>query len=339
MTGFVTLKRVAQEAGVSVYSASRALNGLDGVSDATRARVRAVAKDLGYVPNRRAQMLRGEGTRTVGILTAKSENVYYAKLVAGIEDVVRPAGYHTLTADATDGEAYSQHREAEFIETMLELRVAAVILSYRIRSENLVRLLERQIPVVFVDCTPPDEFSHLPSAMGNGEDISRDVGRHFAEHGYRNWAFLGHTAGWPTREGRQRGHTTAAAEAEATLQIIEGSNSIETAQGAVAAFLRTDEGRAMDALYCSNELLINGAIRALRREGIRIGQDIGLIGFDDFDWAPAFDVPITVVDQQTREIGRHAGALVLAARGEEDAPTAPMPVPALVLRESCGCSA
>ncbi|HMS35582.1 MAG TPA: LacI family DNA-binding transcriptional regulator [Arachnia sp.] len=339
MTGFVTLKRVAQEAGVSVYSASRALNGLDGVSDATRARVRAVAKDLGYVPNRTAQMLRGEGTRTVGILTAKSENVYYAKLVAGIEDVVRPAGYHTLTADATDGEAYSQHREAEFIETMLELRVAAVILSYRIRSENLVRLLERQIPVVFVDCTPPDEFSHLPSAMGNGEDISRDVGRHFAEHGYRNWAFLGHTAGWPTREGRQRGLTTAAAEAEATLQIIEGSNSIETAQGAVAAFLRTDEGRAMDALYCSNELLINGAIRALRREGIRIGQDIGLIGFDDFDWAPAFDVPITVVDQQTREIGRHAGALVLAARGEEDAPTAPMPVPALVLRESCGCSA
>jgi DNA-binding LacI/PurR family transcriptional regulator len=284
-------------------------------------------------------MLRGEGTRTVGILTAKSENVYYAKLVAGIEDVVRPAGYHTLTADATDGEAYSQRREAEFIETMLELRVAAVILSYRIRSENLVRLLERQIPVVFVDCTPPDEFSHLPSAMGNGEDISRDVGRHFAEHGYRNWAFLGHTAGWPTREGRQRGLTTAAAEAEATLQIIEGWNSIETAQGAVAAFLRTDEGRAMDALYCSNELLINGAIRALRQEGIRIGQDIGLIGFDDFDWAPAFDVPITVVDQQTREIGRHAGALVLAARGEEDAPTAPMPVPALVLRESCGCSA
>jgi DNA-binding LacI/PurR family transcriptional regulator len=230
MTGFVTLKRVAQEAGVSVYSASRALNGLDGVSDATRARVRAVAKDLGYVPNRTAQMLRGEGTRTVGILTAKSENVYYAKLVAGIEDVVRPAGYHTLTADATDGEAYSQRREAEFIETMLELRVAAVILSYRIRSENLVRLLERQIPVVFVDCTPPDEFSHLPSAMGNGEDISRDVGRHFAEHGYRNWAFLGHTAGWPTREGRQRGLTTAAAEAEATLQIIEGWNSIETAR-------------------------------------------------------------------------------------------------------------
>ena len=285
-------------------------------------------------------MLRGEGTRTVGILTAKSENVYYAKLVAGIEDVVRPAGYHTLTADATDGEAYSQRREAEFIETMLQLRVAAVILSYRIRSENLERLLERRIPVVFVDCTPPDEFSHLPSAMGNGEDISRDVGRHLAAHGYRSWAFLVHTAGWPTREGRQRGLTTAAEEAGASLRIIEGSNSIETAQRAMAAFLRTEDGRAMDALYCSNELLINGAIRALRQERIRIGHDVGLIGFDDFDWAPAFDVPITVVDQQTREIGKHAGALVLAARGEEEhTTTAPMPIPALVLRESCGCSA
>ncbi|MFT3887941.1 MAG: LacI family DNA-binding transcriptional regulator [Arachnia sp.] len=340
MPGFVTLKRVAQEAGVSVYSASRALNGLDGVSDSTRARVLATAKELGYVPNRAAQMLRGEETRTVGILTAKSDNVYYAKMVAGIEDIIRPAGYHTLTADAMDGEAYSQRREAEFIETMLELRVAAVVLSYRIRPENLTRLLERRIPVVFVDCTPPDDFPGLPSAMVDGEAISREVGQHFAGHGYRRWAFLGHNEGWPTRESRQRGISDAAEEAGASLAIVEGGNSIESAQQAMETFLATPAGREIDALYCSNEPLLNGAIRALRGRGLTIGRGLGLIGFDDFDWAPAFDVPITVVDQQTREIGRRAGSLVLTANGEEES-SAPilMPIPTLVLRQSCGCTA
>lgn len=340
MASFVTLKRVAQEADVSVYSASRALNGLDGVSEATRARVLSVAQQLGYVPNRAAQLLRGEATKTLGILTANSTNVYYARLVAGIEDVVRPLGYHTLAADAMEGEVYSARREAEFIETMLQFRVAAVILTYRIRTQNLARLLDRRIPVVFVDCTPPAEFPDLPSAMSNGEAISVEVGRHLAGHGYRNWAYLGHNIGWPTREGRERGIATAAQEAGAALDIVEGSNSIDAAYRAMQQHLDTERGRAMDALYASNEHLLTGAVKALRENGTGIGSKVGVIGFDDFDWAPAFDVPFTVVDQKTREIGRHAGALVLTATGEEDlSSTVKMPDPTLVVRESCGCRA
>lgn len=340
MSRYVTLKRVADEADVSVYSASRALNGLDGVSDATRARVLSIAQQLGYVPNQAAQSLRGKDTRTVGILTANSANLYYARLVAGIEDVVRPAGYHTLATDATDGEVYSQRREAEFIETMLQLRVAAVVLSYRIRSENLGKLLERHIPVVFVDCTPPDDFPDLPYAMSDGVTVSREVGRHFAEHGYRRWAFLGHAAGWPTREGRERGFADAAREAGASLAVIEGANSIDSAYRAMDEFLAGSQAASLDALYCSNEHLLNGAIRALRNHGIRFGHDIGLIGFDDFDWAPAFDVPLTVVDQGTRQIGRHAGALVLASGDGDDSPLVhTMPKPELVIRDSCGAHA
>ncbi|MCW5952082.1 MAG: LacI family DNA-binding transcriptional regulator [Propionibacteriaceae bacterium] len=340
MASFVTLKRVAQEADVSVYSASRALNGLDGVSEATRARVLSIAQQLGYVPNRAAQLLRGEETRTLGILTANSANVYYARLVAGIEDVVRPRGYHTLAADAMEGEVYSAPREAEFIETMLQFRVAAVILTYRIRTQNLARLLERRIPVVFVDCTPPAEFPDLPSAMSNGEAISLEVGRHLAGHGYHHWTYLGHNIEWPTRQGRERGIAAAAKEAEVVLDIVEGSNSIEAAYRAMQDYLTTPSGRAMDALYASNEHLLIGAVRALRKAGIKISSDVGVIGFDDFDWAPAFDIPFTVVDQHTREIGRHAGALVLAEAGEEDLrTTAEMPDPTLVVRESCGCRA
>lgn len=337
MSRYVTLKRVAIEADVSVYSASRALNGLGGVSEDTRARVISVADQLGYVPNQAAQSLRGKDARTVGILTANSANVYYAALVAGIEDVVRPLGYHTLATDATDGEVYSQRREAQFVETMLQLRVAAVVLSYRIREENLAKLTARRIPVVFVDCTPPDDYPDLPFAMSDGESISREVGQHFASHGYRHWGFLGHSAGWPTREARERGFAAAAAEIGASLSIIEGVNSIESAERAMDEFLSTPPARQLDALYCSNERLLNGAVRALRRRGIRVGKDVGLIGFDDFDWAPTLETPFTVVDQGTRQIGRRAGALVLVSTGDDGAAAAsPMPAPVLVIRESCG---
>lgn len=340
MARFVTLKRVAEEAGVSIYSASRALNELDGVGEATRARVLDAAQRLGYVPNRAAQFLRSEETRTVGVLTANSANVYYAKLVAGIEDTIRPAGYHTMATDATDGERYSTAREAEFIETVLQLRVAAVVLTYRVENKHLERLLNRRIPVVFVDCTPPDAFPDLPSAMSDGEAISIKVGEHFARHGYRRWAYLGHTAGWPTREGRERGIVTAAKAASAPIDVIEGNNSIEAAYRAMRRYLSEGRGNGVDALYTSNEHLLIGAVKALREEGLRIGTDIGLISFDDFDWAPAFDTPITVVDQKIREIGQHAGGLILEANGNPDRQSLPpMPAPALTLRQSCGCNA
>lgn len=338
MPRFVTLKHVAQEADVSVYSASRALNGLDGVSASTRERVIAAAASLGYVPNRAAQLLRRDERRTVGILTANSANVYYAKLVAGIEDVIRPLGFQTLATDAIDGGEYSLRREAEFVETMMELRVAAVVLTYRLHAENLDRLLERGLPVVFVDCTPPDAHPKLPSAMSDGEGISLEVGRHFAGHGYRSWAYLGHNVGWPTRQGRETGFRQAADECGATLNVVEGSNSIEAAYRSYADFLSTDAGRAVDALYASNEILLLGAVRAIREAGLTIGSDIGVIGFDDFDWAVAFDTPFTVVDQKIRGIGRHAGTLILDASGEKDLlQRHAMPDPHLVLRRSCGC--
>ncbi|MFV0429551.1 MAG: LacI family DNA-binding transcriptional regulator [Arachnia sp.] len=338
MDRFVTLKRVAQEAGVSVYSASRALNGLSGVSEATRDRVVKASETLGYVPNRAAKLLRGEDANIVGILTANAANVYYAKLVAGIEDVVRPRGLHTLASDAIDGENYSTEREDSFIETMLQLRVAAMVLSHQIQPVNLQRLMDRGIPVIYVDCTPPAEFSELPSAMSDGESISVEVGRHFAWHGYRHWAYLGHNAGWPTRLGRERGITAAATQAGAHLSIVEGSNSIESAYQAMTHFLSTDQGSQMDALYTSNEPLLIGAIKALRETGKSIGTDLGLISFDEFDWSTAVETPITVVDQQIRSLGRHAGALVVAAGGAAHVVDAePMPAPSLTIRQSCGC--
>ena len=94
--------------GVSEYTASLAINGLQGVAPTTRDLVLTVAADLGYVPNRLARNLRRKSSTDVGILTANTANPFYGKLVAGIESVVRPRGFHTLVSDATDAGALAR---------------------------------------------------------------------------------------------------------------------------------------------------------------------------------------------------------------------------------------
>lgn len=338
MTKYVTLKDVAEAAGVSVYSASRALNGLSGVASGTRDRVVQTAGELGYVPNRLARSLRRHDSHTIGILTANAENEFYAQLVAGLESVVGPEGFHTLASDAIELGAFSPQREAAFIESMIQLRVAGVVLTYRIRPEQLTRLLDRGIPIVFVDCTPPENASMIPFVMSDGEGISRVVGRHFADHGYRHWAFVGHTRGWPSREGREAGFSQAAQEAGARLDIVEGGNSIHDAHRAVAEYLESMGPERPDALYASNVPLLNGSVRAMKEYDLRVSADVGVIGFDEFDWAVAVETPFTIVDQGIREMGELAGELTLQSIGHElEGPPREVQEPVLRIRRSCGC--
>jgi LacI family transcriptional regulator, galactose operon repressor len=334
----VTLRMVAAAAGVSDYAASQAINGLEGIPPATRERVLIVAADLGYVPNRVASALRKQSSTDVGILTANTANGFYGKLVAGIESVMRPLGFHTLISDATDAGAYSTAREAEAIDAFIQRRVAAVILTYQPRREPMDRLVSWDLPIVFADCPPPQQHPGYPWVMSDGHTASREVGEHLASHGYRHWAFLGHDRGWPTRVTRQEGFAQAAKDAGATINIVEGGNSVTTAHKAMETYLASPRARGLDAVYASNELVLNGAVRALNDAGLHVGTDIGVVGFDDFDWADLIEPALTVVDQDITSIGARAGQLALnSIRGNDDWEGLEAPTPILRVRRSCGC--
>ncbi|HEU5129709.1 MAG TPA: LacI family DNA-binding transcriptional regulator [Glycomyces sp.] len=339
-----TLRDVSAATGFSIYTVSRALRNLSGVSEATRAQVIAAASRLGYVPNRSAQTLKRRSSTTIGILTANNANPFYSTLVNGFEDVVVRAGYHCIVSDATDHGEYSRERESRFLEDLLQQRVAAVALTYQPGEDQLKRLLEWPMPLVFMDSHPPRERPDAPSVVVDGEAVSYEVGRHFAEHGYRDWLFVGHPQTWTTRGSRQAGFARAAEAFGATLTVVEGHNDPADSAAAVhAAF----EGRSgpFRAVFAANEPLVIGTLRALRSLGLSVPGDVAIVGYDEFDWAEFAAPRMTVVDQEITRIGRAAGERILheierhgSEPGAEPAwrPEQPQPRARLIVRDSCG---
>ena len=334
-----TLKDVCREADVSVFTASRALAAHDCVAEPTRLRVVEAAERLGYVANRSARNLKDGASRTLGILTANNANLFYATLVKAVERIVHAADLHCYVVDAVEDGVYAVERENQFVGSLLELRVAGIILTYVPTSENLRKLAAWRLPLVFVDCEPPEGFHPCPSVMTDNRQGSMLVGRHFASHGYKTWLFVGHTATWTSRYDREAGFREAAKECGAQVEIIEGGNDSQAAFDAVLSYFGSRPKSSWPkALYASNEPLLNGALRAYRKLGIRTPSDIATVGFDDFAWSDLLEPPITTVDQHIGEIGRIAGEEMLALLNEnsKQGSSRRLTVPTLRIRDSCG---
>lgn len=343
MTKRPTLRDVSRVANVSMFTVSRAMTNGDGVSEATRQRVLKVANDLGYVPNQLARGLRGGRTRTIGILAANSTNLFYSTLVASVEKVLRRHGFHSLVMDAVlDGE-YQPDREDAFVEDLIQHQVAAVVLTYSIASRNVQRLLDRGMELVFVDTQPPEGFEDIVSIASDSYAGTRVLGEHLLQHGYSGrWAFVGYPHSYGSRAPREAGFTDVATEAGITLDVIEGSNDAQSAFRAIDAYLMDlDHDDFPRAIFTSNELLLQGLLRASRRHDSRIPEDIAVVSYDDFAWADYIEPSITVIDQRIDLIGTAAAETLLAELDIDIVPahsgTRVLITPELILRRSCGC--
>jgi len=336
-----TLHDVSRRTGLSVYSVSRALKGEKGVSEETRARVQAVAREVGYVANGLARSLKGNSSRTIGILAGGTANQYYATLIGAFDQALRDANYHSILADTMAGGSYGPERESRLVSALLEQRVAAIVVTYALAPDNLRLITEWNIPLIFVDCIPPKRYARYPAVACDNEQASRQVADHFAAHGYRRWAFVGYPKRWSSRLPRERGFVEAAARHGAAVDVIEAGNDPVTPYQAVSRYLAGHPAGTVDAIYCANTPLLQGTLCAIREDGRGVGTDLGVIAFDDFDWATLLQPSITVVDQHIEDIGRDAAARLLAelADGPEAAAGtgARLISPTLIVRQSCGC--
>jgi LacI family transcriptional regulator len=337
-----TLRDVSRRTGLSVYSVSRALKGEKGVSDETRARVQAVAREVGYVANGLARSLKGNSSRTVGILACGTANQYYATLIGAFDQALRNANYHSILADTMADGSNGRERESRLVSALLEQRVAAIVVTYSLAPDNLRLITAWNIPLIFVDCVPPRRYARYPAVACDNEQASRQVADHFAAHGYRHWAFIGYPKRWSSRLPRERGFVEAAARHGATVDVIEAGSDPANTYQQVFRYLAAHRAGTVDAIYCANTPLLQGTLRAIREDGRRAGPDLGVIAFDEFDWATLLQPPITVIDQHIEDIGRDAAARLLAelAAGSRAAagPDARLASPTLIVRQSCGCN-
>ncbi|CRK76712.1 Ribose operon repressor [Nereida ignava] len=336
-----TLKDVSKRSGLSIYTVSRTLNGEGGVSTKSQKRVHDAARDLGYVANQAARQLKGSHSSSVAVLTAGTSNTYYLDMLNGIASTLRDTGHTTEMLDIAIGGNYSLELENAMVTRILESRMSGVISALTLTDQSIQLLMDWNVQIVFVDSSPPAAYPNLPSVTTNNLDASDLVGRHLADHGYRDWLFLAYPAIWSSRQDRETGLRRAARNGGATLEVLEVENDARQSEARLRALLAKREKRP-DVLIAGNTPLLLGVLGAIKAEGLKVPDDIALVGFDDFAWATFIDPPITVLDERAEEIGRLAArmidGLIRDARGGTPHTHQHIKVPVdLIVRRSCGC--
>ncbi|QOD03057.1 LacI family DNA-binding transcriptional regulator [Pseudarthrobacter sp. BIM B-2242] len=346
-----TLRDLSEATGLSSYTVSRALSNGADVSAASRKLVLEAARELGYVPNRAAQELRKNTRSSIAVITASTSNYYYLDLMKGIQRVLRASNRNAVVADIAAEGVYTAEVEDATIQDLIQSRTAGIITTLTLSTQN-IRLLERwDIPVVFVDSAPPEAATRVPSILTDNYAASMKAGAHLAQHGHTDWLFLAYPGRWSTRAERERGLRDAAIKHGAELQVLETENDSDSAQHALSAYLDSS-GRALPrAIIAGNNPLLHGVLTVLQERGTAVPDEVALIAFDEFAWAPLLDPPLTVVDEDSESIGVLAAQILTRILdGQLDAERrgqAPVPdyrpedrreVSAdLIVRRSCGC--
>ena len=324
-----TLIDVARLAQVAPSTASRALKESPRISEATRLRVRAAARGLGYQPNRVAQSLRAKTAPFVGIVVPDIGITFYSRFVKGAQEVLEAAGYQALVMN-TEREA--GHEEVA-LRTLEGHQVSGILLATsRPKSD------EPRIPTVYFDSLA-DSRGLAQIALANDQGMELLVG-HLAGHGHERIAYIGGPPTFTSGQERLAGFHAAtvrhgARSNVAYVEIADAAWSAESAAAAMARLLALAEPPT--AVVASGDTLAMGAIAACRATGRRVPDDIALVAFDDPVFGGLVDPPLTALRRSDYELGREAAQLLLEGlSGDVQTPAVRLPVE-LVVRRSCGC--
>jgi LacI family transcriptional regulator len=328
----ITIRDVAREAGVSVTTASRALNNKGELSESTRDLVLAAAERLRYVPSDIARALVSGRTRTLGVLITDNASPVYAEVLRGIEDAANASDYAVLLMNSGDDSA----RALRCISTLRSRQVDGVLFTPvqegdddidEVRTSNLAS-------VALVRRPPGKDIDFVVADNELGGYLATD---HLLGLGHRRIAHLGGRLGASTTEARVDGYKRALVDygVEVDDEIVRRSHhSIE--EGYRAALELLDRRRRRPtAIIAATPQQTLGALRAARELGRRVPADLSVVAGDDASFFEFLEAPLTAVEQPSREIGRQATQLLLARlAGRRSRPKGVVLTPRLIVRAS-----
>ncbi|MER6279964.1 LacI family DNA-binding transcriptional regulator [Streptomyces sp900105245] len=333
-----TMADVARSAGVSVATVSHVLNGTRPVLPHTRQAVLDAVDALGYTPNTLARSLVTSRTRSIGLAVSAISNPYFTEILQGVEAAALEAGYSLLIADPHD----DPRHERKVVQLLHERRVDGMIVAPSAEPHDLVGYLGRHtVPTVFLDRlidprVPAPFFDQVCSE--SAEPTARLV-THLAGLGHRRIGLVAGLPGLSTTGERIAGYLDglgAAGLGHDERLLVTGNSESAGADRATDALLALPD--APTALVTANNAMTIGALRALRRRGMSVPEDIALCCFDDFAWADLFSPRLTAVAQPSRELGAQAVRMLLDRLAEPDRPSRTVRLPcAFMHRASCGC--
>jgi DNA-binding LacI/PurR family transcriptional regulator len=300
-----TIHDVAARARVSKSLVSMVIRGVPGVSDRRRQAVLRAARELGYRPNAVARSLVQQRSHALGVLLSDMHNPYFAELVDGIQDAAEARGYRALFITGNR----MPRREAEAIETMLELRVDGLILAAPVVSPAEVAVASRLVPVVLVSrATRAQSVDSVTNDDRAGGILAVD---HLVSLGHRRIAHIDGGSRAPGADARRTGYLTAMRRSGLGrhARVVRGSYTEEGGAEGVRAVLA--RGMVPTALFVANDLAAVGALHALEASGLRVPADVSLVGYDNTSLAGLGHIDLTTIDQPRRTMGGMAVSLLL----------------------------
>ena len=304
-----SLKDLAKELGVSIATVSRALRSSPEIGAEMQEKVKALAKKLNYRPNPFAQSLRKEAPRVIGVVVPNLVTHYYAAVLDGIEEEARKSGYSVISANTHEDSA----REVLAIDNFINLHVEGIVACLAQDTTDYSHFLEiaqMGIPLVFFGRTClPDKFSCVTA---NGDVAAQEATQHLIDTGSRRIAFIGGPNHLDMVRRRKHGYLEALREnripIERELVVCE---KIDYDWALEAATRLLEAENPPDAILAFNDIITFAAFTAIKEKGLRIPEDVALMGFTDDVHAKYVTPRMSAIEDQSHEMGKVACQLLL----------------------------
>jgi LacI family transcriptional regulator len=327
-----TIIDVARESGVSYSTVSRTLSGYEHVKASTREKVLRAAEKLGYVPNQQARSLAGGRSNLIGVLVPALSNGYISEIVRGVDEELAKSNYNLIL--------YTTHRhqgkESSYVATIINGGADGLLLVVPLISTSYLHALRQQsFPYVLIDQS--DEMEQSPVVTATNWQGAYEATRYLIELGHHRIGFVAGLPGLNSAAERLDGYLTALADhgiASCPQLVVEG-DFLETG-GFQAAQRMMALPEIPTAIFASNDLSAFGVMEAIRQNGLRMPDDISVIGFDDIPQASIGFPKLTTVHQPLEQLGRQAVTMLLNLLENPTPDSRRVVLPTqLTIRDSC----
>ena len=331
-----TIKDIARAANVSYSTVSRALNRKEGVGEATRERIMAIAREFGYTPNAIAQGLVTQRTKTIGLVLPDITNPFFPEVAAGVELAADELGLSVFLCNTN----WDKEKEERYLRLLAQRRVDGIIVSLIAdEPEALVQNAVGDTPVVYVNNAPLR--TKRPFVVIDEDHGSYMATQHLIEQGYATVGFVGAEAGGITAIPRLKGYRRAIEHAGFRYdERYVGLPRPGESSGSDIIIRMIHENTCPRALFAQNDVTAFSVIQGARTCGVRVPEDLAVVGFDDVPTAEFEAVGLSTIRQPKRELGRLSVELlrrqIESCPPEDGASNQILLEPELVIRQTSG---
>lgn len=303
----VSLKDLARELGISISTVSRALKNHPDISHEQTQKVQKLAKERNYTPNPLAMGLLRQQTKMIGVIVPDIVTHFYSSIISGIEEVAKQHGYFIVIASSNE----SVEKEIESVENLLKSRVEGLIVCLSQETnqfDHFKKLISNEIPLVFFDriC----ETLEAPAVIADGVDAAKKITQHFYENGCRRIAFISGPEHLNISKNREEGYLEGLKECTLSFHselLLHCNLSTEDATKATRQLLQLKN--RPDAIFGLNDTIAFAAMKEIKKHGLKIPEDIALVGFTDEFHSTVVEPSLTSITHPTFEMGKQAANL------------------------------